>query len=558
MKLFVGLDVSLEKTAICMISEHGKIMKEAQVASEPEALLRWLCRQDGTIAAVGLEAGPLSQWLHRGLSEAGQPVVLMETRQVKGALKAMPIKTDRRDAEGIARLLHLGWFRPVHCKSVSAQEVRAVLGDRKAVQQGFITLEMSLRGLLRNFGLKVGAISRGRFENRIRELSAGNPMLEAATEPMLRARSALRQELAGLERHVRQLSQADPVCRRLMTMPGIGAVVALTYRSAVDDPARFTSSKKVGPWVGLTPSRNQSGERDVSGGITKAGDVNLRRALCQAATVMMYEEGQKTVRWRLYSASCPHLEFRLGLDHCVEDRQQLVCRCGEYEFDGFSCGSHSGPEGAEDFGVARSVQGRDVEHAAHIGPAASNATLGQRSLPLSCAMGARPANAAMRLRHRPPSSGSSAISVAATMGPTPGTLCMRRETSVSFGSRAISAMMRASKSRMCRPRIVTMARISALATGSAVWARRVISSLRASTSCLRRVASACNCARISGVAAVRGGCMRRPNSASMRASTRSVLARSPDARAKSRACRGLRREKGTFAASSASRNARSS
>lgn len=121
-------------------------------------------------------------------------------------------------------------------------------------------------------------------------------MLEAATEPMLRARSALRRELAGLEPNVRRLAQEDPVCRLLMSMPGIGAVVALTFRSGVDDPARFTSSKKVGPWVGLTPSRNQSGERDVSGGITKAGDVNRRRALCQAATVMMYEEGQKTDR----------------------------------------------------------------------------------------------------------------------------------------------------------------------------------------------------------------------------------------------------------------------
>lgn len=288
MKLFIGLDVSLQKTAICVISEHGKIMEEAQVASEPEALLRWISDQDGEVTAIGLEAGPLSQWLHRGLSEAGQPVVLMESRQVKGALKAMPIKTDRRDAEGIARLLHLGWFRPVHCKSVSAQEVRAILGARKAVQQGFISLEMSLRGLLRNFGLKVGSISRGRFEQRIRELVEGNSMLEAATEPMLHARAALRRELAGLERHVRQLAHDDPVCLRLMSMPGIGAVVALTYRSAVDDPARFTSSKKVGPWVGLTPSRNQSGERDISGGITKAGDVSLRRALCQAATVMEY------------------------------------------------------------------------------------------------------------------------------------------------------------------------------------------------------------------------------------------------------------------------------
>ncbi len=288
MKLFVGLDVSLEKTAICVVSEHGKIEREAQAASEPEALTRWMGNLDGAIAAIGLEAGPLSQWLHRGLTEAGLDVVLMETRQVKGALKAMPIKTDRRDAEGIARLLHLGWFRPVHWKSVSAQEVRAVLNARKAVQQGFTGLEMSLRGLLRNFGLKVGCISRGRFEQRIRELTTGNPMLEAATEPMLRARLSLRQDLAGLERHVRQLAQGGPACRRMMSMPGVGAVVALTYRPAVDDPRRFTSSKKVGPWVGLTPSRNQSGERDVSGGITKAGDVNLRRALCHAATVMMH------------------------------------------------------------------------------------------------------------------------------------------------------------------------------------------------------------------------------------------------------------------------------
>jgi transposase len=288
MRLFVGLDVSLAKTAICVISEHGKILKEAEVPSEPEALARWAGTLDGTIAAIGLEAGPLSQWLHRSLTEAGFETVLMETRQVKGALKAMPIKTDRRDAEGIARLLHMGWFRPVHCKSISAQEVRAVLGARKAIQQTMIALEMSLRGLLRNFGLKVGAISRGRYEQRIRELAEGNLMLEAATGPMLRARASLRQELAGLERRVRQLAQDDPVCRRLMSMPGVGAVVALTYRSAVDDPSRFTSSKKVGPWVGLTPSRNQSGERDVSGGITKAGDVNLRRALCQAATVMMH------------------------------------------------------------------------------------------------------------------------------------------------------------------------------------------------------------------------------------------------------------------------------
>ena len=133
-------------------------------------------------------------------------------------------------------------------------------------------------------------------------MADGNPMPEAATGPMLRARASLQQALAGLERHVRQMAQDDPACRRLMSMPGLGAVVALTCRSAVDDPARFTSSTKVGPWAGMTPSRNRSGERDVCGSITKAGDVSLRRALCQAATVLMYEEGQKTVRWTVFPA----------------------------------------------------------------------------------------------------------------------------------------------------------------------------------------------------------------------------------------------------------------
>src|SRR5699024_8986232 len=211
MKLFIGLDVSLAKTAVCVLDEHGRIVKEAETPSDPEALAQFAKDQPGEIAAIGLEAGPLSQWLHRGLAEAGLDAVLMETRQVKGALKAMPSKTDRRDAEGIARLLHLGWFRPVHCKSVSAQEVRALLSARRAVQRGMIALEMSLRGLLRNFGLKVGTISKGRFEARIRELTDGNALLKAAAGLMLRARAVLRLELAGLERQVRQLAKDDTV-----------------------------------------------------------------------------------------------------------------------------------------------------------------------------------------------------------------------------------------------------------------------------------------------------------------------------------------------------------
>ena len=250
MEVYIGLDVSLARTAICVLGENGEIVTEAQVASAPDSLVSFLRELPRGIAAIGLETGPLSQWLHKGLTDAGFEVVLMETRQVKAALKAMPIKTDRRDAEGIARLLQMGWFRPVHCKTVSSQEMRALLTSRKSVKNALINMELSLRGVLRNFGLKLGPVSKGRYEARVRELTAGNAMLEAAAEPILRARAALRRELSGLEKLVRKLAREDQVCRLLMTMPGIGPVVALTFKSAIDDPGRFEGRRMSAPGWG--------------------------------------------------------------------------------------------------------------------------------------------------------------------------------------------------------------------------------------------------------------------------------------------------------------------
>lgn len=288
MEVFIGIDVSLDSCAICAVDERGRVVRESKLASDPEALRDWFHPFADNIAAVGLEAGPLSQWLHKGLTDVGIPVTLMETRQVKAALKAAPIKTDRRDAAGIAQLLRLGWFRPVHCKSVSAQEMRVLLGARRSVNQAVIDLELSLRGMLRNFGLRLGKTGKVGFETLVRDLISGNRLLELSLEPMLRARAALRTELARLERMAREIAREDKACRLMMTMPGIGAIVALTVRSAIDDPARFRSSKDVGPWVGLTPGRYQSGETDVIGSITKAGDVGMRTALYQAASVIMY------------------------------------------------------------------------------------------------------------------------------------------------------------------------------------------------------------------------------------------------------------------------------
>jgi len=181
----------------------------------------------------------------------------------------------------------MGWYRPVHRKSPAAQEVRALLVGRKLLQSKLLDVELSIRGLLRGFGLKVGEVSKGRFEARIRDLIGGHAMLERIIAPMLRAREALQAEFRRLHREMLAVVRADEVCRRLMTVPGVGALIAITFTSAVDDPGRFTSSKALGAHFGLTPKRYQSGETDVTGGISKVGDALVRTALYEAAHIML-------------------------------------------------------------------------------------------------------------------------------------------------------------------------------------------------------------------------------------------------------------------------------
>ena len=134
MEHYAGVDVSLELSSVCIVDATGRIIRETKVASEPEALITWFRGLGLALTRIGLEAGPLSQWLYAALRDIGFPVELLETRHVRDAFKAMPVKTDRTDARGIAQLMRLGWFRPVHGKSVAAQETRALLTARKLLQ----------------------------------------------------------------------------------------------------------------------------------------------------------------------------------------------------------------------------------------------------------------------------------------------------------------------------------------------------------------------------------------------------------------------------------------
>src|SRR5215813_12743214 len=286
MEHYAGIDVSLERSSVCVVDALGKIVKEAKISSEPTALVAFFEALGFVVKRIGLEAGPLSQWLHAGLQRAGFEAVL-ETRHVKAALSAMTVKTDRKDARGLAQLIRMGWFRPVHAKSIRSQEVRALLVARKQLLGRLIDVELSIRGILRGFGLKVGPVTRKGFDARVRELVTGQPTLERIAEAMLSARVALKAEYEKLHKTVLAIVRDDALCRRLMTVPSVGPLVAITYKSAMDDPNRITKSKAAGALFGLTPRKYQSGEKDVRSGITRAGDEMVRTALYEAANVLM-------------------------------------------------------------------------------------------------------------------------------------------------------------------------------------------------------------------------------------------------------------------------------
>jgi transposase len=291
---YAALDVSLRSVAICIIDQDGKLRFERSVPSEVPDLIRCLQEFGEPIHKVGLEAGTLTQHLTYGLVEAGFDVVCMEARQVNAALSAMRNKTDKHDARGIAQILRSGWYSRVHVKSIESHHTRALLTSRKVLQRKCIDLENEIRGLLKVFGVKLPLrLSRGAFDVAVRDTIETDPGLSYALLPMLRARQMLFETFVELDRRVKRVAREDVVCQRLMGVPGVGEITALSFKAAVDDPARFKSSRTVGAHFGLTPRRFQSGEKDNPGRISHAGDADVRATLYAAANAML----MRSIAW---------------------------------------------------------------------------------------------------------------------------------------------------------------------------------------------------------------------------------------------------------------------
>ena len=293
MQHYVGLDVSLKQTAVCVVDEAGKIKREAMIASDPDAIAQFIAAHAPHVARIGLETGATSTWLWTELNKRGLPVICIDARHAKAALKMQINKNDRNDAAGIARIMQCGWYKEVRVKALDSHAIRALLGSRALLVQLKRDLENQIRGLLKNFGLVIGRAKMNTFTAKAVELINGQPALAAAIEPLLKAREALARQIADLDRKVLRLARSEPQVRRFMTVPGVGPITALCYLATIDDPARFEKSRSVGAYVGLTTRRYASGETDRTGRISKCGDGMLRSYLYEAANVLL----TRVARW---------------------------------------------------------------------------------------------------------------------------------------------------------------------------------------------------------------------------------------------------------------------
>ena len=309
MERYVGLDVSLKLTSICVVNQAGSIVQEGVVVSDPEAIAAFVRSKAPGTVRIGLETGPTTTWLWTELKRLGLPVICIDARHAKAVLKMQINKSDRNDAAGIARIMQTGWFKEVRVKDLESHAVKALLASRALLVKIKRDLENQIRGLLKNLGLVIGRAKFNVFAVRAEELIENRPELMAAVRPLLEARKTIEQQVGDLDRKVHKLARHDVQVRRFMTAPGVGPITALCFKATIDDPTRFKRSRSVGAYVGLTTRRHASGEIDWSGRISKCGDTMLRMYLFEAAGVLL----TRVPKWSALKAWGTKLAKRNGL-----------------------------------------------------------------------------------------------------------------------------------------------------------------------------------------------------------------------------------------------------
>ncbi len=286
MEEYIGLDVSLKETAISVRREGQRVWR-GKCPSDPLLLAEVIRKRAPQAKRVVFETGPLSVWFYHALSAAGLPAICIDARHAKAALDMAPNKTDMNDADGLAQLAEVAFYREVRVKSFDSMLTRTLVAARTKLVQITVELSNQIRGLMKTFGLVIPSSKGGRFEAHVRRLLVDHDGLEAIILPVLEAWRSLRIRAADLGRQLLAGARRSRPCQLLMTIPGVGAVTATAFTTAIEDPANFKTSRSVGAWLGLTTRRYQSGEVDYDGHISRRGDAHLRGLLYEAATVIL-------------------------------------------------------------------------------------------------------------------------------------------------------------------------------------------------------------------------------------------------------------------------------
>lgn len=288
MPIYAGLDVSDKATHVCVVDVEGAVLRREVMASDPAILAKWLGRYCPDLVRVVMETGPLSTFLYHGMVARDVPIECICARHAKGVLSARVNKSDVHDAEGLAQMARTGWFKRIHMKASATHFDRAAIRIRAQLITARTAMINQLRGLLKLFGLQLGsARAPGKRTERLAALYSQRPDLEALFAPLLASIEAIEEQLRTSTRNLEKRAASDPVCARLMTVPGVGPITALTYTMSIEDPRRFARGDDVGAYAGLVPRRSQSGERDTQGYISKAGDPMLRHSLYEAANILL-------------------------------------------------------------------------------------------------------------------------------------------------------------------------------------------------------------------------------------------------------------------------------
>jgi transposase len=303
MAYYIGLDISQRETAICIINENGERVKEGKALTVPSDIYGWIIKQVdvGDIIRVGHEAGAMSFWLQTELTKHGLPIVCMEAFQASALLETQRNKTDKNDARGLAQIVRMGgsFIRPVVVRSQNNQEARMLLTIRQHLVEQKVALENNITGSMKPFGLITprGHASAKKFKESVLATlviaEKRGVMVREMITPSLDLYEDLCKQLDILTKHVTDQAKANPICRRMMTVPGVGPIVSLSFVTAVDNPKRFRHVCDVGAYFGLTPKQEQSGETDKMGSVSRRGDTMTRAHLVQAATVLL----SSTKRW---------------------------------------------------------------------------------------------------------------------------------------------------------------------------------------------------------------------------------------------------------------------